>query len=156
MQLGTGLERKHWLICRVATQRIRAGFPGSFVPGLLVPGFCGSIPARLRILRRPAQAPILQLSSGSGQEAGGCEWRSVSSRFNKILLRPVIPVANIGRPKRNCGLYLEEGNGVVPELLHKDIWKCFWNTWLPSPHSLKLVIDTIEGWAFTAARQPVS
>ena len=51
----------------------RAGFPGSFVPRLLVPGFRGSIPARLRILRRPAQAPILQLSSGSGQEAGGCE-----------------------------------------------------------------------------------
>ena len=73
MQLSPGLERKHWFICRVATQRIRAGFPGSFVPRLLVPGFRGSIPARLRILRRPARAPILQLSSGSGQEAEGYE-----------------------------------------------------------------------------------
>ena len=72
MQLSPGLERKHWLICRVATQR-GAGFPGSFVPRLLVPGFRGSIPARLRILRRPARAPILQLSSGSGQKAGGCQ-----------------------------------------------------------------------------------
>ena len=114
MQLSPGLERKHWLICRVATQRIRAGFPGSFVPRLLVPGFRGSIPARLRILRRPAQAPILQLSSGSGQEAEGFELKSVSSRFNKILLRPVIPVANIGQPIRNCGLYLEGDNVVVP------------------------------------------
>ena len=61
-----------YLPSRNSTQG-KAGFPGSFVPRLLVPGFRGSILARLRILRRPARAPILQLSSGSGQEAGGCD-----------------------------------------------------------------------------------
>ena len=124
------------------------------MPRLLVPGFRGSILARLRILRRPARAPILQLSSGSGQEAEGYERRSVSSGFKKILLRPVILVFNIGQPISNSWLYLEGDNVVVLKgylftssfiWLYTDGNVFLFETWVPSPHSLKLVIDTIDG-----------